>query len=140
MSLVNIPIRAMGRPQSHKMIDTMVASASSFAALLTPLPSDQRLITLLQFNLVRALHQNISLLGLSVDEMDSDIPSPFLCKTGRQKLVHLPPTLRPTSLQLTVPHHPDIDVFPFAKCRDNFILEGTNIDDFEFCVDLLVWS
>jgi len=48
----------------------------------------------------------------------------------------LPETLRPTPLQLVVPHRRWIDRFPFVRLRDNMILLYTLLDLDEFCGDL----
>lgn len=87
---------------------------------------------------MRAVVQNVYLLGLDPDEMVSDIESPFSSRNpGAVDLGKLPPMLRPTTLQRTVPHHPEIDVFPFPAYRDNAILAGDEIDDNEICNDML---
>ena len=53
-------------------------SAPNFESFLqTPLPSDQKLLTLLHFNLVRALMQNVFILNLDPDDMSLDQESPF---------------------------------------------------------------
>lgn len=111
----------------------------------TPLPCDQKLLTLMHFNLVRALTQNVYLLGINPDDMNLDLQSPFFETSGPGKEWNgvdfwetaLPETLRPTRLQRAVSHHPEIDVFPFPRYRDNLILAGKGIDDVEICLDLL---
>ncbi|PVH81081.1 hypothetical protein DL98DRAFT_571439 [Cadophora sp. DSE1049] len=118
----------------------IVTSTPSFAAFLsTPLPVDQKLMTLLHFNLVRALLQNVHILGLDPDLMEDDIPSPF--QAPHDDLVdlmeRLPDSLKPTMLQLTVPHHPEVDGFPYPELRDNFIRAGESFDTDEFCMDML---
>ena len=70
--------------------------------------------------------------------MKDDIPSPFTASSqSKLALKTLPPTLHPTLLQKTIPHHPEIDVFPFPIYRDNLIRAGGTIDDTELCVDVL---
>jgi hypothetical protein len=46
--------------------------------------------------------------------------------------------LQPTSLQKSIPHHPEIDVLPFPRVRDNALLAAGNYDEFELCMDTLV--
>jgi hypothetical protein len=129
----------------HPAKRKMVTSAGSFdSCVRTPLPVDQKLLTLLHFNLVRALTSNILLLGCNPDEMNEDINSPFApaCQLPSANpdgvAIHmLPPTLRPTAVQLSVPHHPEMDLFPFPQYRDNIILAGSTVDDVELCVDML---
>jgi hypothetical protein len=113
---------------------------------VTPISADHALLTLLHFNLVRALTQNILALGLNPDLMAQDIPSPW-CSTPSSDstlqlstepcLSTLPPTLHPTFIQRTIQHHPEIDVFPFPNYRDNVILAGEQIDDIELCHDII---
>ena len=113
-----------------------VTAAANFQSYMrTPLPADQKLLTLLHFNLVRGLTCNMFLLGLDPDAMNDDIASPF--ETSAIRLDSLPPTLHPTYLQKTIPHHPEVDLFPFPRYRDNFIRAGDAIDDTEICLDML---
>jgi len=101
---------------------------------------DQKLLTLLHFNLVRALNENVLMLGLDPGAMSDDLESPFFCNEsgeGLELVQKLPPTLRPTEIQRSIKHHPEIDVFPFPKYRDNLIMAGDKVDDVELCVDLL---
>ncbi|KAH6652261.1 hypothetical protein BKA67DRAFT_538081 [Truncatella angustata] len=54
-------------------------------------------------------------------------------------LLTCPETLRPTRLELTLPHHPWIDMFPLPRMRDN-VLSATAtclIDEDELCGDLM---
>lgn len=116
-----------------------VTNATNFVSYMqTALPADQKLLTLLHFNLVRALTQNVFLLGLDPDSMNDDIASPFMTSgTTKLELERLPSTLHPTYLQKVIPHHPEIDVFPFPMYRDNLIRAGSTIDDTELCLDIL---
>ncbi|KAH7384979.1 hypothetical protein BKA64DRAFT_697091 [Cadophora sp. MPI-SDFR-AT-0126] len=122
---------------STRRIMTSIPSFSAF--LSAPLPVDQKLMTLLHFNLVRALLQNVIILGLDPDLMEDDIPSPF--QAPHDSLVdlmsRLPDSLKPTMLQLTVPHHPELDGFPYPELRDNCIRAGESFDTDEFCMDML---
>jgi hypothetical protein len=78
------------------------------------------------------------LLGLDPEDMPHDIPSPFHSPNARRHLpALLPPSMRPTAIQLRVPHHPELDIFPFPEIRDRFILAQDSIDDLELCHDLI---
>jgi hypothetical protein len=110
---------------------------SSFLHPNTHLSADHKLLTLLHFNLIRALTKITLLLGVNPDDMYLDIESPFHNAASRLSLSVLPPTLLPTQMQLSVPHHPEVDIFPFPKFRDNMILGGDLYDDIEFCQDLV---
>lgn len=88
--------------------------------IVFPLSSDH-LITLLQFNALRALAVNRTLVsGILTTPLDCDeevihvIPYP-------SKPELLPPALLPTILQQTVPHSDWIDMFPCPEARDHLI-------------------
>ncbi|KAH8804675.1 hypothetical protein F5884DRAFT_421496 [Xylogone sp. PMI_703] len=124
------------------------ASFSSFASSnMTPLSSDHYLLTLLHFNLVRAMTENILRLGINPDRMADDIPSPFVDGCGNltshsdsvsnKHISSFPPLLRPTQVQRTIPHHPEYDILPSARLRDNIILQQDTFDDVELCLDMI---
>ncbi|KIW15335.1 hypothetical protein PV08_05381 [Exophiala spinifera] len=106
----------------------------------TPLSSDH-LITLVYYNVYRALLSNVEMLGLDLNLMYmDDYPSPFLplSPSASSNIRHLPPGLQPTELQKTIAHHPQWDIFPDPVVRDNILRYGEkNIDDLEFCLDLV---
>jgi hypothetical protein len=117
-----------------------VTGAMDFSAFLhpkTPLSPDHKLLTLLHFNLIRALTRITLLLGVNPDHLHLDIESPFHSAASNLSLSELPPNLRPTEMQLTIPHHPEVDVFPFPKFRDNMIIADSVFDDVEFCQDIV---
>ncbi|CZR66670.1 uncharacterized protein PAC_16571 [Phialocephala subalpina] len=117
-----------------------LTAAPSFADFLRfPLPVDQKLLTLLHFNLVRALTQNVHMLGLDPDRMNDDIESPWVDEKSGLKSELLPETMRPTRLQREVSHHPECDMLPFREYRDNLVLgfARKEIDDVELCMDVL---
>ncbi|KAE9372018.1 hypothetical protein N431DRAFT_535686 [Stipitochalara longipes BDJ] len=113
-------------------------SAPNFESFVkTPLPSDQKLLTLMHFNFVRALAHNVFILGFNPDEMDSEVESPFTSAELKISTEALPETLRPTELQKIVPHHPGLDLFPFPRWRDNMLRRGWTHPKNEYSVDLL---
>ena len=115
-----------------------VVSAANFESFLKmPLPSDQKLLTLMHFNLVRALTQNVFILSLNPDKMNSELESPFTSAVSKPWMNALPETLRPTDLQKNVPHHPELDVFPFPRWRDNMLRRGWTQPKNDYCMDLL---
>lgn len=117
-----------------------VIGAMDFASFLhpqTPISPDHKLLTLLHFNLIRALTQITLLLGVNPDDMYLDIESPFHSTTYAGASSLLPPNLRPTHMQLAVPHHPEVDVFPFPRFRDNMIAAADVLDDVELCEDIM---
>ena len=71
---------------------------------------------------------NASLLRLEVDLLICTAISPF-GRVGPDRrdapamaMPSCPTNLVPTALQLRVPHHPWVDVFPLPRMRDNFLL------------------
>ncbi len=107
---------------------------------LYPLPADH-LLTLVYYNVYRALIANVAILGLNLDMMvTDDYPSPFtpLSPTASSALRALPPCLQPTPLQQSMAHHPQWDIVPDPVIRDNLLRKGEpNIDDVELCMDLI---
>jgi hypothetical protein len=101
----------------------------------TRLPVDQRLITLIQYNVLRACATNMSILNLvSVTFSDCQkvsslqlFPSPTT----------VPESLQPTSLQLAVPHDRWIDLIPSPTMRDNAIRFAGEFDGMELCDDIV---
>ncbi|KAL7823131.1 hypothetical protein V8C26DRAFT_385482 [Trichoderma gracile] len=112
------------------------AVAAQFRALklgrhAKPSPSNDRLLCIMQFNIMRAFGTITSIVGLSpTDLLDDDTPSPFSLRapsltreSPARHLDHisLPESLSPTSLQTSTPHHPWIDILPFPRMRDNLL-------------------
>ncbi|KAI0860228.1 hypothetical protein F4860DRAFT_479698 [Xylaria cubensis] len=98
-----------------------------------PLPADH-LLTLVRYNLYRACATNAKILGLDPRSLHDDITSPFC---DLKNFDHpLPKALVPTETQITVRHHPYIDIFPFDGLRDKLILSAGSIDEDELCADL----
>ncbi|KAH8656124.1 hypothetical protein BGZ60DRAFT_385384 [Tricladium varicosporioides] len=95
------------------------------------------LITLLQFNALRALAVNRTLIsGILVTPLDCYeevihvIPYPT-------KPELLPSTLLPTTLQQTVPHGDWIDLFPYPEGRDRLIRAAGTFDEDELWADCI---
>lgn len=107
---------------------------------LYPLPADH-LLSLVYYNVYRALIANVAILGLNLDLMATDdYPSPFtpLSPTASSALRSLPASLEPTALQRSVAHHPQWDIVPDPIIRDNLLRDGEpNVDDVELCLDLI---
>ncbi|RHZ58015.1 DUF3425 domain-containing protein [Aspergillus thermomutatus] len=104
-------------------------------------PTADHLLTLSKVNVFRAFASIMSLLGMSHTEdwMRDDALSPFATmRPGYVDELKLPPSLRPTRMQKTVPHHPWLDFFPIPKIRDNLLTTGEdNFDDCQLCVDIM---
>ena len=104
-------------------------------AFYFPLSVDH-LLSLIHYNVFRAILVNITFLEVPFEEMcRDDIASPF--NTGAL-LKHLPPNLFPTKLQKEVVHHPWIDLWPHPRIRDNLLSrENGSYDIDELCLDLV---
>ncbi|KAL9077058.1 MAG: hypothetical protein Q9157_003506 [Trypethelium eluteriae] len=105
--------------------------AAMASQIIFPLAPDH-LITLVQYNVLRACLVNRELVFGSSPPDAKDCSSPALHPSATSSLLpeHLPPDLRATSLQLTVPHEPWIDTIPHPGWRDNLIrLSGTYDED-----------
>ncbi|KAJ9606688.1 hypothetical protein H2200_008696 [Cladophialophora chaetospira] len=105
-------------------------------SIVFPLCPDH-LITLLQFNALRALAITRSLIsGILVTPLDCDkevihvLPYPM-------KPELLPPTLLPTILQQTMPHGDWIDCFPCPEGRDRLIRAAGTFDEDELWADCI---
>lgn len=117
-------------------------------------PNDHEFIDLIYYNVFRAFEVNTGSLGLTTKLLQLDILSPFntvsLGGTILENLEdamaiapipnptpNLPPALQPTQLQLTILHHPYIDLFPSPKLRDNLLRVYGLFDEVELCFDIM---
>ena len=117
-------------------------SGQGSTGILFPLSSDH-LITLIQYNVLRACLTNLKLLdliravgvqedcGSAVVHILTD-PAPESA-TGKPII---PPQLQPTMIQQTVEHLPWIDIIPCPAWRDNLILAQGTYDPDEICSDV----
>lgn len=101
-------------------------AAQALASYLAGDPRIDHLINLIHLNFVNSLSTNASILGLHVEWLNCNSVSP-IGLFGRDKNASEPPALGPrslvpTALQLRMPHHPWIDLFPFSEMRDNFLV------------------
>lgn len=117
-------------------------------------PTDHEFINLLYYNVFRAFQVNIGSLGLTIYLLSLDILSPFNSTTlggtvsedledyalalapAPDLISNLPPSLRPTALQVSILHHPWIDLFPCPKLRDNLLRKGDALDGLAICHDV----
>jgi Domain of unknown function (DUF3425) len=116
-------------------------------------PRADQLLTLIQFNVLRALITNTMGLGWTLEWLEcSDPVSPWnaRCKSDNPDV---PKDLRPSYLQRTVKHHPWIDLWPIPKMRDNLLRAQGYYDEDVLCnalvefkdipneqTGLIVWS
>lgn len=102
-------------------------------------PRADQLLTLIHFNVLRALMSNTVALDFG-DEwfLSEDAISPFFKpQHNTQKRLSGPSSLRPSPLQRTVEHHPWIDLFPIPELRDNFLRANNSFDEWDLCNELV---
>ena len=88
---------------------------------------------------MNALGQNAAALGITVASLCAeDTLSPYN-HSGPRTLEDLsaPPSLQPTMLQVTVRHHPWIDLFPLPEMRDSILRICGSAEEDDLCVDLV---
>lgn len=96
------------------------------------------LITLLQFNALRASAINRSLIsGILVTPLDCSDDEVIHVIPYPTKPELLPFTLLPTILQQTVPHADWIDLFPYPEGRDRLIQAAGTFDEDELWADCI---
>lgn len=72
----------------------------------------------------------------SAESADDMVKANIIC-TVQSIFKTLKPDLRPSSEQITVKHHPYIDILPFPTLRKNLITHQEEIDEDEFFHDML---
>ncbi|KAE9364570.1 hypothetical protein N431DRAFT_550054 [Stipitochalara longipes BDJ] len=102
-------------------------------------PLADHVLTLVKFNVFRAMLSNSLTLGFSAeDRMEDNALSPFPRVIGDEITISsLPPSLRPTKLQCKISHHPWIDLLPIPQMRDNLLRADDSYNDLELCADLI---
>ncbi|KAK9358876.1 hypothetical protein V1504DRAFT_257805 [Lipomyces starkeyi] len=125
--------------ETQQIINRFVELAYNNHALGSP--TADHLLTLIHFNVFRAMVSNIFTLGLSLESMkDDNALSPFSTMNSGCRDTTLPSSLRPTRLQRTIPHHPWLDFFPTPMMRDNLLRAGDSSDDLQLCIDIMGFS
>ena len=103
-----------------------------------PISSDH-LIVLLQYNVLRACITNRELISCILpSEPDQDCSSAALHVLPMQPLpTNFPESLKPTQLQLTIPHEDWVDITPDPKWRDNMMLAAGTFDEDDLWADTI---
>lgn len=101
------------------------------------LPRGDQLLTLIQFNVLRALFSNTRSLGFGLEWLSPESQSPFTTKSIPDELQIAAVDLRPSRLQMAVLHHPWIDLLPSATMRDNILRAMDTFDEDDLCNDLV---
>ncbi|KAH8886608.1 hypothetical protein GQ53DRAFT_694599 [Thozetella sp. PMI_491] len=122
----------------HRVLSFARAAYESFS-LHSPRPTQLHL--LIKLNALNAFARNAVLLGyptdcLCADEMISFFPQQGPRTTNASKC---PESLQPTTVQLSVIHHPWLDLIPFPVIRNRAIraIATGLLDEDELCTDLM---
>lgn len=127
---------------THRLIPPMIPylpatglnEGDEFTGFRFPLSPDHQLIVLVQFNTLRAVLTNLSILSLQ-HIMPAECGAVFNIACLPEAPSTIPPSLECTALQRSIPHDPWIDMIPFPAMRDNVLLSGDEFDQDEFCLD-----
>ncbi|KAJ5647979.1 hypothetical protein N7490_004351 [Penicillium lividum] len=112
----------------------------AYQSYLDGSPNQNHLISLSRLNVHQAINENIAAVGMTTAWMQSDDSiSIFNLKQPSFSVEKIPHCLRPTLIQLHIPHHPWLDFFPFPNMRDCMILAGDSFDDDDLCHDLMAF-
>lgn len=98
------------------------------------LHSSNLLLEVTQSNVVRAMLANAASMGLTMDILSEEIVSCF--NIAGPVTLCLPPSLRPSSSQKHIIHHPWIDLVPITSFRNSLLSNIGKYDDEELCGDL----
>jgi hypothetical protein len=101
-------------------------------------PRTENLLSLIQFNMTRSLVANAKILGFTTRLMARQARSPLASTGVDSKFIDsLPPSLQPTIFQLTIPHHPWIDLLPVPELRNNLLSQDPKTyDAVQLCRDM----
>ncbi|KAF2024104.1 hypothetical protein EK21DRAFT_104909 [Setomelanomma holmii] len=139
--LMQLHILGPDAPSSLHIISQLESAAK--AAYAAGSPRTDLILSLNQLNILQALTANIEVLGFTASDMHDDALSSFSSagtfnSSYTTTIPILPTALTPTLVQLTIPHHPWLDLIPLARLRDNLILADAAhlLDDAALCHDL----
>ncbi|CAI7585349.1 unnamed protein product [Penicillium manginii] len=93
------------------------------------------LLSVTQFNTMRAMVANAETMGLSLQVLCEDIASLFNISGPGHGILQLPPSLQPSSSQKQIIHHPWIDIIPIQSLRNSLLSQLDVYDEDEICTD-----
>ena len=104
--------------------------------LIFPISLDHRLITLVQYNALRAMLFNMAILS-TLDSLPAGCPRQLgIPSFGKILPAQIPQDLRTTQVQSTTPHPPWMNAIPFPELRNNMILLPGKYDTNALAYDL----
>ena len=92
--------------------------------------ADDRWMQVTELDLLRAAYTNATRIKSADRLWDLSAASVFTTQPASGWIEELPDNLRPTSTQLSQPHHPSIDVLPWPSVRDKLIKMWNMPEDF----------
>ncbi|KAF4993601.1 hypothetical protein FGRMN_6319 [Fusarium graminum] len=135
-SMATIPASRAKQLYSKRNSVLLDRARNSKFNIAFPLCPDH-LITLLQYNALRALAANRTLIsGILTTPLDCDVEV-FHVVPYPTNPENVPAALLPTILQQTVPHGDWVDMFPSPEGRDNLILAAGTFDEDELWDDCI---
>jgi hypothetical protein len=137
---VNIYQTPLQTKQQQQIFSTLTSTA--YQSYIIGHPTIDHLLSLTRINVYRAHINNLSLIGVAIDERlcDDDTISPFnlIGPVQPESWANVfPPSLHPTSMQRSCQHHPWLDFFPHPRVRDNLIRALGRYDEDELCLDII---
>ncbi|OQE12740.1 hypothetical protein PENFLA_c064G07914 [Penicillium flavigenum] len=113
-------------------------TAAAYQSYSLGCPHSDHLLSLTKANVYRAFLSNLTLIGLVAEGIcEADVLSPFNLFGAAQFITNIPPSLRPTTSQRSLLHHPWLDFFPHPRARDNLIRAQGTYNKHDFCLDIL---
>jgi len=116
-----------------KCIQAIRQCTSSFEF---PLSIDHQLFTMIQYNALRGVMTNMSIL-LHLNGRPLEGWADFYIEDLPTPPDHAPPSLQPTYLQKIVKHESWVDIIPYSVMRDNILRSQDNLDADALCDDFL---
>ncbi|VUC34862.1 unnamed protein product [Clonostachys rosea] len=130
---------AVARSNESKLIPPLIPYSIAFPAhkVIFPLSPDHRLITIVQYNVLRGLIWNLAALSM-LDRIPSECAETFGVpgQSVSNNLGQIPRDLRWTSVQRSIEHSYWISVIPFPAMRDNLILMADQYDTHDLLHDM----
>ncbi|ORX95205.1 hypothetical protein BCR34DRAFT_608021 [Clohesyomyces aquaticus] len=139
------PLPTLDKPEDHNKLPLLIPpviayllpgiSIAEIPPFRFPLSPDHYLITLIQYNVLRAtvtLHAVVHIMHTIPPECRAALNMSLLPYPTT-----LPVSLHPTPLQASTPHRPWIDTVPCARLRDNLILSTGKWDEDDLCEDMV---
>ncbi|KAI0884935.1 uncharacterized protein GGS22DRAFT_148313 [Annulohypoxylon maeteangense] len=101
-----------------------------------PISADHRLIVLIQYNVLRALITNMTILSI-LHRIPLECGGALNIGNLPSAPDSIPPSFESTPLQKQIAHDVWIDTFPWPNMRDNLLLNRGKYDEDDLCMDIV---